>query len=682
MEMRGGKKLYIALFVFVIIGITVFLILKKKKIAPEIPPAVVQHQNDSVFSSIISSEFYNFETIDLGATASDKAFSGKRSTQVNSDIEYGFGIHKKIKDFPVLKDAEKVFIELMAFNSKADSSVFFVYAVTNSKNENLHWESRPIVVAKQNEWNANQFTFDIKPELLSLENNFSFYVWNRDKKEVIIDDLTFSLYGKALYNKISSVGKATNYFYDFETTNGIEGSESIKNCTAHSGKMACDLSDGKEYGISIIKSIKDISDLALNKISLSVWYYPLEENANTVLTVSVVNSNKETVFWEGKSTDTSPFPKNTWTKLNASFFLPTDKIGVEDKIHVNIWNKGKNKIIADDLEIVYGEQPERKGVANPTDPNIYADNKFVPVKNKPPFQVLYFQNKNINTSVFKNFAASDQFYAGDFIKDKSNLDELLYINNNRIQLYRYNAEKKEFDLVVDGNELSDSIKNQLLTCKLFIADFDNNGSCDILAVNKKNAEAKLFSYAGNTLKSINKTFKIEKKWLNNLDKINVTTNFSENRRSALTFIDGSKLLLLSLSSNGFAEKEIILSASGMDVLGKSDKLYSGSFTSATENEFLKLNTDWRFDLKLVRFSKNDYTINYSVDFKGYENDYNPKYYELTKIVVGKFLDKNKDALFVVSCNCKDVDFDGQNCKMIESLKELPNAINIYAADEK
>jgi len=681
--MRSRKKIYAALFALLVLGAATVIILKKKKHPSEIfPGEITQNKKDSIFSSIIFSEFFNFETIDIGTTACDKAYSGTRSTQVNPEIEYGFGIHKKTKDFPLLKDAEKVFVELMAFNEKADSSVLFVYAVTNSKKENLHWESRPIVVSKSNEWNTNKFVFEIKPELLNAENEFSFYIWNRDKKQVIVDDFNFSIFGKAIYNNTSVAHKTTNYFYDFETTAGIEGAENIKNCMAHSGEKACDLSDGKEYGISVIKLIKDVADVPLNKISLSVWYYPLENNANTVLTVSVVNANKETVFWEGKSTDTSPFPKNVWTKLNASFFLPSDKIAMEDKIQVNIWNKGKNKIIADDLEIVYGEQPERKGVANPTDPNVYADNKFIPIKNKPPFRVLYFQNQHINTDVFKNFTASDQFYAGDFIKDKNNLDELLYISDKRIQLFRYNIEKKTFDLITNGTETTDSVKNKLLNSKFFIADFDNNGSCDILSVNKETAEATLFSFYGNSIKAINKTQKLEKKWLNKLDKMQVTIGFFEKEKPALTMVDGEKLFSLTYSSTGFEEKEVTLSVSGTEIMSKTDKLYFGSFISGIENQFLKWNTDWRFDLKFVSFFKNDFTIHYAVDFKGYQNDYNPKYYELTKIISGKFLEKNKNVLFVVSCNCKDTDFDGVNCNTIENLKELPNAINIYAADEK
>jgi hypothetical protein len=97
-----------------------------------------------------------------------------------------------------------------------------------------------------------------------------------------------------------------------------------------------------------------------------------------------------------------------------------------------------------------------------------------------------------------------------------------------------------------------------------------------------------------------------------------------------------------------------------------------------DGEILLLNKKWRFDLKLVGSPLNDPVINCSLDFKGFNKDHNPKYYELTKLVAGNFLDPHNTTLFTISTNCKDIDFDGSFCKETENISYLPNTFNFYS----
>ncbi|OQA00213.1 MAG: hypothetical protein BWY70_00766 [Bacteroidetes bacterium ADurb.Bin408] len=59
-------------------------------------------------------------------------------------------------------------------------------------------------------------------------------------------------------------------------------------------------------------------------------------------------------------------------------------------------------------------------------------------------------------------------------------------------------------------------------------------------------------------------------------------------------------------------------------------------TGATVNTLLKYDDSWRFDLKLLSFLENTLTVKYNLDFKGYDNHYNPKYYENTVFLTGAF----------------------------------------------
>lgn len=112
------------------------------------------------------------------------------------------------------------------------------------------------------------------------------------------------------------------------------------------------------------------------------------------------------------------------------------------------------------------------------------------------------------------------------------------------------------------------------------------------------------------------------------------------------------------------------------ILSNTDKVYPGNYFD-NKRTYLKLNTDWRFDLKLVEKDASGYTILGNVDFKGYPNDYNPKYYEFVKIVPGKFLSKNQTSLLVVMCNCADKDFTGIHCKTVDNISYLPNSTQVY-----
>lgn len=68
------------------------------------------------------------------------------------------------------------------------------------------------------------------------------------------------------------------------------------------------------------------------------------------------------------------------------------------------------------------------------------------------------------------------------------------------------------------------------------------------------------------------------------------------------------------------------------------------------NSAIFFSLDKRFEMKLVRFYKKGFHEIAGIDFKGYFNNYNPKYYELIKIVPGQFLPENQELLFIIASN--------------------------------
>ena len=652
--MNDQKKRFIVFSIIVFSGFTgAFLFLKKNVPIAETTVATEQPKDTLVTVSLLT-EYFDFESSGNASITSEKAFSGKKSSKLSPNLEYGFGVNHLLSDIPSYKNLTSISLAFQCITENMDTSALYVFAINDKTGKNIYWNGAPIRSKKKDTWSNDTIHFEIKPEFLIPENSLTLYAWNRNKKIVFIDDLTVNYYGMA-EAKTTSQKEATNtnFFFDFETTTGLNGIETIKETTAHSGKFACDLTGNKEYGPSVIKKIKDVSAEPIKKIKLSIWVYPLTDHPNTVITASVTNSKNETVFWGGKSSENNHFPKNQWSKINAAFILPIEKITPEDLLTVNIWNKGKSDVIVDDLEIVYGESAEIRGAPSTLDANAIYEKHFITERNKPPFKTIWLQKQEIknenSTSIVSDkksetadFSPNDTFLTGNFDKDKSNLDEVLCIKSNRVGMFRYSQEKKEFLNIWESLNRTDSIWNEISSFSS--GDFNNDGKSDVLVLNKKNQAWSVIEFDG-------------KKW-------SVKSKGDKNN----------------LNKSWVSKFETPSLGNSKDVFKSSDFLFPGNYFGERSPEILKLNTDWRFDLKLVEQEKDGYTILGNVDFKGYPNDNNPKYYEFVKIVCGKFLSSNKTSLIVMMRNCADNNFKGTRCNLFESLPELPNSTQVYSIE--
>jgi hypothetical protein len=650
--MNDQKKRFIVFSILVFSGFSgAFLFLKKNSPTTETTIATEQPKDTLVSVSLLS-EYFDFENSGDASTSSEKAFSGKKSSKLSPTLEYGFGVNHLLGDIPSYKKLTSVSLVFECITENMDTSALYVFAINDKNGKNIYWNGVPIRSMKKDSWSNDSIHFKIKPEFLIPENAITFYAWNRNKKIIFIDDLTINYYG-TVEAKTTSQKEATNtnFFFDFETTTGLNGIETIKETTAHSGKFACDLSGNKEYGPSIIKKIKDVSKEPIKKIKLSIWLYPLTDNPNTVITASVTNSKNETVFWDGKSSENKHFPKNQWSKINAAFDLPIEKITPEDLLTVNIWNKGKSDVLVDDLEIVYGENAERRGAPSTLDANAIYEKHFIAKRNKPPFKTIWLQKQEIKNenstslvadkkSITAEFSPNDSFLTGNFFTEKNNLDEVICIKSTGVGMFGYSQEKKGFLKIWETLNRNDSIWNEINSFSF--GDFNNDGKSEVLVLNKSNQDWCLIDFDG-------------KKW-------NVRSKGNKNN----------------LNKTWISKFEPPTFGNSKDVFRSSDILYPGNYFGEASPETLKLNTDWRFDLKLVEQQKDGYTILGNVDFKGYPNDNNPKYYEFVKIISGKFLVSSKTSLIVMMRNCADSNFNGTQCNLFESLPELPNSTQVYS----
>lgn len=618
--MNIQKKRFVVYFLLIFFGLTIaFLFLRKKnpKTNNIVPETIVK--KDSIITVSFLTEFLNLENNNEGFVSKDKALSGKFSCKLSKDIEFGISASKLVKDIPTFNNLKNISVKFNAFFEKENPDALYVLSINDANGKNIFWDGKPIPFSETNDWSEAVVDFVVPAEFLNSENQIGVYPWNRNKKTFYLDDITIDYVGTAIYREGSeNQSENSNLFLDFETESGLSTADNVKETTAHSGKRACDMSGGKEYGPTINKKFSEFGSSFPKIVSLSMWVYPLTDNPNTVLVVSVTNSKNETVFWEGKSTENNSFPKNTWTKINALFKLPLEKFNAEDVLGISVWNKGKTDVIVDDIEIVYGEGAERRGKESKVDPISIYEKRFVAEKNKPPFQTIYFEKQEIGNEL-ADFTSDDFFAVGNFNNDANGVDEILCIGKNKQAMYAYDLSIKAFKKIWENKNAADQLWDK---DNFYLGSSIRNGKASIIVQSKNKSTSHVLNFDG-------------KNW---------------NR------IEEQKAFPTPASTNLISE-------------------YFGSFTG-NKNQTLKLDRSWRFDLKLI---ENNVILG-TVDFKGYPNDYNPKYYEFVKLIPGNFLSKNQTSLLVVMCNCGDADFSGEKCKQIEDLPYLPNSVQLYSIE--
>ena len=619
--MNIQKKRFVVYFLIIVFAFSLaFLFLRKKSPATNDLASETIVKKDSIVTVTFVSEFFNLENNNESFVSTEKALSGKQSCKLSSDIEFGISAIKLVRDIPTYNNLKNISIKFNAFRGNENPDALYVLSIQDAKGKNVFWDGKPIVFSKTNDWSESTVDFVVPPEFLNADNKIAVYPWNRNKKMFYIDDISVEYKGTAIYSERSAnQSEKSNLFLDFETEAGLSNADNVKETSAHSGKRACDLAGGKEFGPSLNKKLNEFGSAYPKIISLSMWVYPLTDNPNTVLVASVVNSKNETIFWDGKSTENESFQKNKWTKINAIFKLPIEKFNAEDVLCVSVWNRGKTDVIVDDIEIVYGEAPERRGDESKVDPISIYEKRFGADKNKPPFKTIYFEKQEIGNELIA-FSSADFFVAANFNNDANGIDELLCISKNKQAMYAYSESTKAFKKIWENKNPND----KLWDVDNFYVGSIRNGKTSIVIKPKNKSQAFVFNFDG-------------KDW-----------NSEEEQKS------------------------VAIASSSISPIS----LYSGNFTS-DKNQTLKLDRSWRFDLKLI---ENNIVLG-NVDFKGYPNDYNPKYYEFVKLISGNFLAKNQTSLLVVMCNCADANFSGEKCNQIEDLPFLPNSVQLYSIEK-
>lgn len=121
---------------------------------------------------------------------------------------------------------------------------------------------------------------------------------------------------------------------------------------------------------------------------------------------------------------------------------------------------------------------------------------------------------------------------------------------------------------------------------------------------------------------------------------------------------------------------------GLDTLQTNDEILSCPALSIGNTCFLWYSHDKGFKLKRIAFSDTTYSILSNVDFHGYRQDFNPKYFEILRIVSGRLLEKNQITHLVIGKNRQPDDPKKGPGRDFTDRKDLPNTIQVYQFKDK
>jgi hypothetical protein len=690
---------------------------------------------------MLKQKTFDFEVYDPGnkLLTTAKHLSGKFSVKINPQNEYGAEIKFPFTEVPFLKNARRAEVTIHYFNETNSKGSLWVLETDAENGTALNWNAEGIPVTK-GKWESVTFTFDIDQALLNGLNYLKTYAWNKNKSEFFIDDVEIRILGLQPENEnfVFNPLAKTTFYYDLENDYDLIDKKTISTDYSHSGKHSS-LINGNSFSVTISKRIGDVMNDTIRAVWYSVWLYPLIDKPECTLTMEIRNSDDEPVFWKGKTTSAMSLKANQWQKVNAELNMGAEdysKLNPEDKILIYVVNNKRGKIYADDFTVSYGQIPDARGmqtyaVMNPA--VSYTYNRFHPPFKTTNLNRVDIGNNNsdhlIYTGNLKTGEAGpgSEIFSGNFSGLSKTMDELMVLSANKISIYHYCESLKRFVIsgeanpgrefsmdkkIITGDFNGDGKSEILLSTgddaflfeinlssvkrcidntthsglkvlwqgklhfqdKLISGYFSGNDRSDLLELNK-DGNYSLNKFAGSSWKEIS---------YGNIDlgkkSIQVSGNFFNSAHEQLLNVYEDKknkqVSLLEFNGKKLVDKKLPGEKQLTEIFNADLKLMKLKNTDHAY-EILAYAHDWRFECRIISTDDKGFLVSSVPEFRGYNADQNPKYYEYVQLLPGKFTGNEKQILCVVS-NCEDSDFDGIHCRKKENLPDLPNSIQIYS----
>ena len=712
---------------------------KKPEVASVNAPVelMVDLRIDSLKIVHLKSSLVDFESsFEADHLTNEKHYSGKKSLAFSPNLEYGATITQAAIDFLPNNIIRKINVSFRLLSDEDFKDNVFVLEAIDSDGKMISWQGEGIPSGKH-KWDLVDIEFNVDFKSAFQISHFKTYVWNKNKNTFYIDDLNMEYLGNSRPETFDPPPKISSFYYDMEGPDELENGGTISEDVAHSGKRSSLVSGKNSCSASISKKYSDVVNGTLKLVLASAWIYPTSKNQESTFVFEVRSPDGSFAYWGGKSIADMNLEVNTWHKLNAMFQIPQEnyqKFRPDDELHVYMFNNNDTKVYVDDILVSFGDVPAPPGSHCFVEMNSVMNNKYTFDRTHPPYPIRYISLAEIGnhsssclidneSECYGRLNPGENIFAGKFISANSGTDELISINEASIELYQFcksagrfviagkiqhsfqtithavtgdftgNGKQEIFLITHAGSVLLGFSELPSVHCadnlngskmhELWSGEFGNQGkllSADLTGDHKDEliltdpaGRYRAMTFDGHDWKIIaenNSPFP-------SLDSTStqITGLFSRSGTMQLItcFMGEDKIHTAFISLNGNKLKAIDL---GIDnVFAPDDQLFRVQ-TKGKLDEIISFNHSRRFELKKIYPESRQFYISSTIDFRGYDKDQNPKYYEFPKIIPGNFTGSGLEILCILR-NCADVDFDGKHCRQFQKIQDLPDKIQLY-----
>ncbi len=687
MKKRGLIKILLACFALLFFALTIFF-LGNKFDKKNIQIVGELQANFDSYKYFISFEDDNYINSTVNVTNTN-AFSGRNSVFLKNFSEVSPLITVPFPSSDTL-DLDEVNFNFWLNQDSSYIKILFVFTIIDADQNVLYWKDT--LIEKQNlnpkNWYNYDKTWKIPSEFVNASNSIQVFIWNKNEASttVYFDDLEISLKKEIDFTKLKSI------LIDFEDNKF----EKISSKYFKSGMYSAFAKGKDDYSENFFISFRDINTQNLNKILLSFNFLSESDDLNAVFLISVCDSAKNEVFCNEIELPKTDFEAKEWEVINAEINIPHNIIEKGSFLKIYLWNKNTNTVFIDDVYLIFKDNELNYGIKQ-TAFNFLEKKQFQAKQNCPPYRFYivnymkaYSKNEQVLSSLFNK---TPQILIGKFIqgsvsqqiiKIKSPKIELLEFaddliklkdisfplkNFNKLKFFADNSKVFAFDK--EDKEISvysldrDCVKLNLET------NFEYNSNNNIMAIfYADNNTISIFNDAGyvsdyflkNDTYILNKTKKLFE--LKNKDAQvfkgaffkqnfeNVLVIFKEKENTKYLFFDFDPISKSWITSSFHSN----LSLQFYDKLDAKSEYYLADYDNNGISELLQYSRENRFSLKIINFDYRSYKILYDIDFTGFSNKQNPKYYEINKLLVGNFFGGDKTQLIIFQDNNNNVDW--------------------------
>lgn len=516
----------------------------------------------------------------------------------------------------------------------------------------------------------------------------------------------------------SKINLIDSYFFGFEEM----PADMVTDKYVHSGKYAAAVIGKNSYSPSFEITSKHLDLSTIKHIGISCWIYieSTKEVPSYSLTCAIEDEKNNSYIWRGFGVNKREIGQKKWIKISGEVKLEEQPLNNKHTIKIYFWNNSNANIYVDDILVVLSKKTDRQGKDFACD---LTKGEYKQLVNKPPYPTLFLSKENSNGSTAKSIAPGNQDMGNcKFIMQQKATDAILCIGNNSISAYQRKG---------DGSYAYQAVQGTMPTTffqatYMLGGSFSALGVAEIISVTRGvKTNVQLTKYAKNSLNmmsssvlphaDINGCIASD---LNNdgITELLLTTpdggyaiyNFANGQWNQVAkgsisswskkmnfcagrFLTKEKIALLAIhqdqsqtalytfnvSSKQLEKVRMPAFFSGKhDTLQVADTYMAVDLNGDQKDELLLYKNSWRYELKLIDIFSTGALIRGNIDFMGYEQDYNPKYYEYLKLAPLK-LSGNKQGLLTVMRNCKK-DSEGNNCTSFEERSDIPSATSIYS----